>query len=144
MYSQERLTSVSLKGDKQEEKTEFDTAAPWSRSYQLGFTEAPNGTAILGDFLQFVCLITNLCVCVCVCVCSVSQSCPPLYNLWTIVRQAPLSMEFSMQEYWFGLLFLPPGDLPDPGLEPASPALQADSLPLSQWRKPGEVLVVVV
>ena len=65
MYSQETLTSVSLKGDKQEEKTEFDTAAPWSRSYQLGFTEAPNGTAILGDFLQFVCLITNLCVCVC-------------------------------------------------------------------------------
>ena len=75
MYSQERLTSVSLKGDKQEEKTEFDTAAPWNRSYQLGFTEAPNGTAILGDFLQFVCLITNLvCVCVCVCVCVFSLS----------------------------------------------------------------------
>ena len=46
--------------------------------------------------------------------------------LWTIACQAPLSMGFSRQEYWSGLLCPPPGDLLDPGLEPRSPALQAD------------------
>ena len=45
----------------------------------------------------------------------------------TVVRQAPLSMEFSKQEYWSGLPFPSPGDLPNPGIEPGSPALQADS-----------------
>ena len=48
---------------------------------------------------------------------------------WTVARQAPLSMGFSRQEYWSGLPFHSPGDLPDPGIEPTSPALQADSLP---------------
>ena len=48
---------------------------------------------------------------------------------WTAVRQAPLSMEFSRQEYWNGLPFPSPGDLSDPGIKPRSPALQADSLP---------------
>ena len=47
---------------------------------------------------------------------------------WTIAFQAPLSMEFSRQEYWSGLPFRSQGDLPDPGIEPGSPALQADSL----------------
>ena len=50
---------------------------------------------------------------------------------WIIVSQAPLSMGFSRQEFWSGLPFLPPGDLPEPGIEPASPTLQADSLHLS-------------
>ena len=49
---------------------------------------------------------------------------------WIIVSQAPLSMGFSRQEFSSGLPFLPPGDLPEPGMEPASPALQADSLHL--------------
>ena len=46
---------------------------------------------------------------------------------WTVVSQAPLSMEFSRQEYWSGLPYPPPGDLPDPGIEPTSlyPRLQA-------------------
>ena len=48
---------------------------------------------------------------------------------WTVVCQVPLSMEFSRQEYWSGLPFPSPGDLPDPGMEPGSPELQADSLP---------------
>ena len=55
-------------------------------------------------------------------------------TLWTAACQAPLSMGFSRQEYQSGLPFPPPGDLPDPGIQqesPASPALQADSLPLS-------------
>ena len=45
-----------------------------------------------------------------------------------VAREAPLSVEFSRQEYWCWLLFPPPGDLPNPGIEPGSPALKADSL----------------
>ena len=58
---------------------------------------------------------------------------------WTVTYQAPLPMEFSRQEYWRGLPFPPPGDLPDPGIKPtspASPAFQADSLPSEPSRKP--------
>ena len=47
---------------------------------------------------------------------------------WTVACQAPLSMEFSRQEYWSGLPFPSPEDLPDTGIEPRSPALQPDSL----------------
>ena len=48
---------------------------------------------------------------------------------WTVAYQAPLSMGVSRQEYWSGLPLPSPGDLPDPGIEPGSPALQADALP---------------
>ena len=48
-------------------------------------------------------------------------------TLWTVDSQAPLSMGFSRQEYWSGLPLPSPGDLPDPGIQPGSPALQADS-----------------
>ena len=47
---------------------------------------------------------------------------------WTVSHQAPLPMGFSRQEYWSGLPFPSPGDLPNPGIEPRSPALQADAL----------------
>ena len=47
----------------------------------------------------------------------------------TVVYQAPLSMGFSRQWYWSGLPFPSPGDLPNPGIEPGSPTLQADALP---------------
>ena len=47
---------------------------------------------------------------------------------WTVAHQAPPSMGFSRQEYWSGLPFLSPGDLPNPGIEPRSPVLQADAL----------------
>ena len=47
---------------------------------------------------------------------------------WTVVFQAPLSMGFSRQKYWSGLLCPPPGDLPNPGIKPRSPVLQVDSL----------------
>ena len=46
---------------------------------------------------------------------------------WTVAHQAPLPMKFSRQEYWCGLAFPPPGDLPDPEIEARSLALQADS-----------------
>ena len=52
-------------------------------------------------------------------------------TLWTVAHQAPLSMGFSREEYWSGLPFPPPGNLPDPGIEPASSALQENSLQLS-------------
>ena len=48
---------------------------------------------------------------------------------WTVAHQAPPSMEFPRQEYWSGLPFPSPGDLPDPGIEPGSLSLQADGLP---------------
>ena len=55
----------------------------------------------------------------------VSNSATP----WTVARQAPLSMEFSRQECCSGLPFPSPGDIPNPGIKPRSPAWQADSLP---------------
>ena len=54
----------------------------------------------------------------------VAKSCPTLATPWTVACQAPLSMRFSRQEYWSGLPFPSPGGLPDPGIEPRSPALQ--------------------
>ena len=53
----------------------------------------------------------------------VAKSCPTLATPWTVACQAPLSMGFSREEYWSDLPFPPPGDLPDPGNEPRSPAL---------------------
>ena len=58
----------------------------------------------------------------------VAKSCPTLVTPWTVACQAPLSVGFSEQEYWSGLPFSSPGDLPDPGVKPGSPALQADNL----------------
>ena len=57
-------------------------------------------------------------------------------------HQAPLSMGFSRKEYWSGLPCPPPGDLPDPGTEPRSPALQADSLPSEPAGKPTQHLTL--
>ena len=60
---------------------------------------------------------------------------------WTVAHQAPLSVEFSRQEYWIGLPFLPPGDLPDPGIKPMHLLhWQVDSSLLSHWRSPNSVL----
>ena len=55
---------------------------------------------------------------------------------WTVAYQAPPAKEFSRQEYWSGLLFPSPGDLPNPGNNPKSPALQADALPSEPPGKP--------
>ena len=57
---------------------------------------------------------------------------------WTAAHQAPLSMGFSRQGYWSGLLFPSPGDLPSPGREPSSCALLVDSLPLSHLGSPND------
>ena len=59
----------------------------------------------------------------------VTQSCLTLAIwIWTVARQAPLPMGFSRQEYWSGLPFPAPGDLPDPGIKAESPAWLADDL----------------
>ena len=63
----------------------------------------------------------------------VTKSCPTLVTPWTVACQAPLSVGFSIQEYWSGLPFPSPGDLPDPGIKPRSPALQAHSSPTELW-----------
>ena len=77
----------------------------------------------------------------------VAQSCLTLCDPWTVAHQAPPSMGFSRQEYWSGLPFPSPGDLPDPGIEPRSPTLQADALTSAPPGKPlnqvGEVLLVL-
>ena len=57
-------------------------------------------------------------------------------TLWTVAHQAPQSIEFSRQEYWSGLPFPSPGGLPNPGIKPGSPALQADYLPFEPPGKP--------
>ena len=64
-------------------------------------------------------IVDHVCVCVCVCVCMLSHlSCVQLFvTLWTVACQAPLSMGFSRQEHWSGLLCPPPGDLPNPGIK---------------------------
>ena len=58
---------------------------------------------------------------------------------WTVAYQASPSMGFSRQEYWSGLPFPSPGDLPNPGIEPVSPTLQADALPSEPPGKPKNV-----
>ena len=68
-------------------------------------------------------------------VCSVIQSFQLFGTPWTVAHQAPLSMEFSRQEYWSGLPFTTPGNLPDPEIEPASSASPALADGVSQKDK---------
>ena len=69
----------------------------------------------------------------------VTQLCRLFSTPWT--HQAPLSTGFSRQEYWSGLPVPSPGDFPDPGIKPASPALQADSLRLSHQESPVSIII---
>ena len=68
--------------------------------------------------------------------CSVLSRVQLLADLWTVARQAPLSLGLSRQKYWSGLPCPPPRGLPNPGIEPRSPTLQADSLPSEPQGKP--------
>ena len=78
-----------------------------------------------------------MCVRVCACVSHSLVSGVCLFAIpWTVACWAPLSMGFSRQEYWSGLPFPSPGDLPHPRMEARSPALQADSLPSEPPAKP--------
>ena len=68
--------------------------------------------------------------------CQLLSCVQPFVTPWTAARQAPLSMEFSRQEYWSGLPLSSPGDLPEAEIEPGSLTLQADSLPSEPPGKP--------
>ena len=76
--------------------------------------------------------------------CSVTSVVSLFVTLWTVAYQSPLSMEFPRQEYWSGLPCPAPGDLPNPGVKPISPAssaLQGDSLPLSHQGSPNKPIL---
>ena len=93
-----------------------------------------NSTACDVDKIVGFDLFNNtVCVCVCVCV-HVLSHVQFFVNPRTVARQAPLSMGFPRQEYWSGLAFPTAGDLPNPRMEPMSPAFQADSVLLSHQR----------
>ena len=64
-------------------------------------------------------------------------------TLWTIARQAPLSMGFSRQEYWSGLPFPPPRYIPNPGIEIASPALAGEFLTVAPPGKPLSIYMYI-
>ena len=85
----------------------------------LGSSKCPSGH----KKTSFKTLVINTCA-----MCLVAQSCLTLATPWTVTCQVPLSMGFSRQEHWSGLPFSSPGDLPEPRIEPRSPASQADSL----------------
>ena len=67
----------------------------------------------------------------------------PFSTPWTVAYQAPPSVGFSRQECWSGLPFPSSGDLPNPGIEPGSPALQADALPSAPPGKPNSLATIV-
>ena len=83
-------------------------------------------------------------MCVCVCVCVLFSQVRLFVTPWTVAHHVSLSMEFSRQEYWSGLPFPSPEDLPNPGIEPGSPALQADTLPFELLGKPMHACLLVV
>ena len=91
------------------------------------------------SYLWEYCLHVKLCVTQ-MNYCSIAVVLVPLSNSfvtpWTVACQAPLTMGFSRQEYWSGLSFPSPGDLPNPGIGPMSLELQADSIPLSHLGSP--------
>ena len=100
-----------------------------------------------GDFLNFpyIWLLLSMCVCLCVCVLSRFSHVWLFVTPRAVADQAPLSIGFSRQEYWSGLPFPSLGYLPDPGTEhlsPASPMLQADSLPTEPPEKLLSILVL--
>ena len=88
---------------------------------------------------ETTCLSVEGCVYVCVCarVLSPFSHVRLCVTLWTVACQAPLYMGFSRREHWSGLPFPSAGDLPDPGIEPRSPALQVVALPS---KPPGKCL----
>ena len=86
----------------------------------------------------WVCKSTNLTCCGSG---GVAKLCPTLATLWTVAHEALVSMGFPMWEYWCGLPFPSPGDLPDPGVEPTSPALAGGFFSIEPPGKPCWVIV---
>ena len=85
-----------------------------------------------------------VCVCMRMCVLSCFSHVQLFATLWTIAHQTPLSMGFSKQEYWNGLPFPSPGDLPSPGIEPVSPEVVGRFLTTVPRGKPMDHLYLTV
>ena len=96
----------------------------------------PNSKFIYLTYVYIYIIYTHIyisiiyhCLSICVLCCAQMLTCvQPLVIPWTVALQALLSLGFFWKEYWSGLPFLSPGDLPNPGVKPGSPGLQADSL----------------
>ena len=73
--------------------------------------------------------------------CLFTQSCPTLWNPWTVAHQASLSTGIFQLEYWNRLPCLPPGNLPNPRIKPRSPTLHSDSLPDEPQGRPENIVV---
>ena len=119
-----------------EDNLETSLVVQWLRLHapNAGDLGSIPGQGTRSHILQLRCWMPQLRPCMCVGVSHsvMSDSVMPR----TVACQAPLSMEFSRQEYWSGLPFPSPGDLPDTQIEPRSPAPQADSLPTELQGKP--------
>ena len=118
--------------------TVHGVAKSWTRlrDYNNNNKPAPNFFLYKSIFYLDKSPLSTLCFCSRnTCLCVLSRICL-LTTPGTVAHQAPLSMRFPRQEYWSRLSFPPLGDLPDPGVEPASPALAGDSLPLSHPGSP--------
>ena len=132
---------------------------PNTISFLIGFSWLP--CHVLGDYIFCSLLLGSLfySIGLCVILCQdhtvlitmlccaqllLPESCPTLCDLWTVASQVPLSMGFSRQEYWSRLLCPLPGDLPNPGIEPTSLALQAVSLSTEPPGKPFDYYSFVV
>ena len=105
-----------------------------------------SSTTVIVDLQRFVKVLSkvlsyiHMCVCVCVLALVTELSCVWLFvTPWTVACQAPLSIGFSKQKYQSGLPCPPPGNLPNPGIRPGSPALQADS---SLSKHPGKPIYI--
>ena len=118
--------------------TLFNTRNP--RHLDVPFPEVsiPSNFVIITSLI-FLSSTIHMCMCV-----LATQSCSTRCNPMDCTCQAPLSMEFSRQEYWSGLPFPSPGDLPNPGIKPRSPALQADTLRSKPKRKPIYVWLMII
>ena len=108
-------------GDASEDLSLMSSSEKWESIPFDGMSEWLLGAQLKAR--SVVCIRQAFFVC-----CLAAQSCLTLRNPWPVACQAPLSIGFPRQEYWSGLTFPSAGDLPDPGIEPVSPALQADSL----------------
>ena len=136
------LTGSSLHGIFQAGILEW-VAISFSRgsSQCRGWTQVSCITCIAGGFFTS----SHWEDCICICTCTYLLSHVQLFATpWTVAYQAPLSTGFSRQEYWNGLLFLSLGDLPNPAIEPGSPALQVGSFRSEAPRKPSMYMCVCV
>ena len=118
--------------DENHTKISIDTEKAFDKIQHPFMIKTLQKMGIEGTYLNIVKAIYDSIVAVV----KVTQSCPTLATPWTVAHQVPLSMGFSRQEYWSGLLFPSPRDLSDPRIESMSPALQADSLLTELGEKP--------